>query len=238
MREPGKTDGGHGPAPGGPAPVTLTSASSGAAMPAPVRGARARSPIAAARVERGRVAQPNGVWGMALFMCAEATIFGGLIATYFYLDFGAKSWPPAGVARPATLVPSLLTGVLVAMSVPLALASRRAQAGATMPCAVAIAAAMAVQCAYVAYQLHLFVDELHKFGPRGSAYGSIYYTLLGVHHAHVIVGVLLSAGTLVLLAGSGLTNYRLIGVRALALYWHVVNALAIAVLLTQLSPSL
>jgi heme/copper-type cytochrome/quinol oxidase subunit 3 len=207
--------------------------------PDPLRGADASDPPAVARVDRERAAQPNGWWGMALFLSAEATLFGGLIATYFYLDFGARAgWPPAGISRPATLVPSILTACLVATSLPMALAARRARAGASAPSAAAIALAMAVQCGYVVYQMHLFVDELHKFGPQGSAYGSIYYTLLGVHHAHVIVGVLLSAATLGWLAVSGLTNYRLIGVRALALYWHVVNALAVAVLLTQLSPSL
>ena len=36
----------------------------------------------------------------------------------------------------------------------------------------------------------------------------------------------------------GLTNYRLIGVRAVALYWCFVNVAAIVVVLTQLSPSL
>jgi cytochrome c oxidase subunit I+III len=194
---------------------------------------------AATRTARQRTAQPNGWWGMALFLCAEATIFGGLIASYFYLDFGARTgWPPAGIARPATLVPSILTAVLVLTSVPMAVAARRALRGARGACAGAIALAVAVQTGYVAYQLHLFVDELHKFSPRGSAYGSIYYTLLAVHHAHVIVGILIGAGMLIWLARGSLSNYRVTGVRSLALYWHVVNALAVAVLLTQLSPSL
>jgi hypothetical protein len=36
----------------------------------------------------------------------------------------------------------------------------------------------------------------------------------------------------------GLTNYWLVGVRALAIFWYVVAALAVPVLLTQLTPSL
>jgi heme/copper-type cytochrome/quinol oxidase subunit 3 len=39
-------------------------------------------------------------------------------------------------------------------------------------------------------------------------------------------------------AVGGLNNYRLIGVRAVSLYWYVVNVLAVLVVLTQLSPSL
>jgi heme/copper-type cytochrome/quinol oxidase subunit 3 len=40
------------------------------------------------------------------------------------------------------------------------------------------------------------------------------------------------------IAFAGLNNYRLIGLRATALYWHVVNVLAVLVVLTQLAPSL
>ena len=36
----------------------------------------------------------------------------------------------------------------------------------------------------------------------------------------------------------GLNNYWFIGVRGVALYWHVVNVVAILVVFTQLSPSL
>jgi hypothetical protein len=39
-------------------------------------------------------------------------------------------------------------------------------------------------------------------------------------------------------ARKGLTNYWLTATRALALYWYVINGLAVLVLLTQLSPSL
>jgi len=51
---------------------------------------------AAAPVER-QVARPNGWWGMAVFVATEATLFGTLIGSYFYLRFHAVEWPPAGV---------------------------------------------------------------------------------------------------------------------------------------------
>jgi heme/copper-type cytochrome/quinol oxidase subunit 3 len=54
----------------------------------------------------------------------------------------------------------------------------------------------------------------------------------------VVLGVLLDAVVLAYVGLRGLTNYWLIGVRNLALFWHVVNFLAILVVLTQLSPSL
>lgn len=175
---------------------------------------------------------------MALFLAAETMLFSGLIASYFYLDFRALRWPPAGIRPPEALDPCILTAVLVATSVPIALAARRARTGDRRGTITMIALAALVQSGYLAYQLHQFVAELHTLHPQGSAYASAYFALLGLHHAHVLLGVLLDLGLLFWLTVSELSDYRVTGVRAVALYWHVINVIAVAVLLTQLSPSL
>lgn len=196
------------------------------------------SVAATARVTTPRRSQPLGIWGMALFLCAETMLFAGLISSYFYLDFRARRWPPLGVAHPEVLGPSILTGVLVATSVPIALAARHARAGQLRGTIWTIALAALVQCGYLAYQVHQFVGELHTLHPQSGAYASAYFALLGLHHAHVLLGILLDLGLLFWLSVSGLSDYRVTGVRALALYWYVINAIAIAVLFTQISPSL
>ncbi|MGH2864613.1 MAG: cytochrome c oxidase subunit 3 [Solirubrobacteraceae bacterium] len=175
---------------------------------------------------------------MALFLCAETMLFAGLISSYFYLNFRAPRWPPAGVALPEVLDPAILTAVLVASSLPMALAAHHAKAGALRGTVTMIATAAVVQSGYLAYQLHHFVGELHTVHPQSSAYASAYIALIGLHHAHVLLGILLDLGLLFWLGFSGLSDYRLTGVRAVALYWHVVNVIAIAVLLTEISPSL
>ena len=175
---------------------------------------------------------------MVLFVCAEVTLFGTLIATYFYLNFNAPHWPPLGIERPSVTLPAVATAMLVLTSIPIALAARAALAGARRPAVLLLASAMAVQCGYLAWQIVLFSEDLGRFSPKASAYGSIYFTLLAAHHAHVLLGILFDVSLLWWLLRDGLTNYRLTGVRATALYWHVVNVLAVLVLLTQLSPSL
>jgi cytochrome c oxidase subunit I+III len=181
---------------------------------------------------------PAGMWGMALFVCAETMLLAGLIASYFYLNFRAHHWPPPGLPLPKTLDPSILTAVLVATSIPMWLAARHAQREEQGRTVGMIALAAFVQAGYLAFQLHELVVELQTVHPQHSAYASAYITLLATHHAHVLVGVLLDLGLLFWLARSRLTGYRVTGVRAVALYWHVVNAIAVAVLLTALSPSL
>jgi heme/copper-type cytochrome/quinol oxidase subunit 3 len=192
----------------------------------------------AAQVARRRKSAPNGLWGMALFLCSEITIFGTMIATYFYLRSDARRWPPAGIKPPSVTLPLIATGVLLLTSIPMFLASRAARRGAPRAVVGLLSLAFVVQCCYLAAQILLFRHDLNQFRPQDTAYGSIYFTLLAAHHAHVLLGLLLDAVVIGYVVRRGLRNYWLIGVRGVAIYWHVVNFLAILVVLTQLSPSL
>jgi len=191
----------------------------------------------AARIDRSRAARPNGWWGMAIFVATEATLFGTLIGTYFYLRFTNPSWPPPGVPEPKVLAPLLLTAALVATSIPVQVAYNAARRDRVRLAQLALILALVVQAAYLVLQLRLFVDDLDAFSPNASSYASIYFTLLGAHHFHVVVGMLLEAWLVIRLV-SGLTRYRLVGLQATAFYWHFVNVLAVVVVLTQVSPAL
>ncbi len=181
-------------------------------------------------------AQPNGWWGMAVFLSSEAALFGSVIGTYFYLRVTSPQWPQSGIAPPAAMLPLALTGVLVASCLPMWCASRAARRDRRGAALAWIGLAMALQAGYLAAQIVSYVGDLGDFSPTTNAYGSIYFTMLGLHHAHVAVGLALDLWLLLRLAG-GLTSYRLVAVRAVSLYWYVIAAVAVAVVLTQVSPS-
>jgi heme/copper-type cytochrome/quinol oxidase subunit 3 len=178
-----------------------------------------------------------GWWGMALFVAAEATLFGVLVATYFYLRFKNLEWPPQGIPEPRLGVPLVLLGVLLVTSVPMQLALRAANARRLGAARLLLGLASIVQAGYFAMQVHEYAGDLGRFAPADHAYASIYYTLLGADHAHVALGLLLDLWLLAKLA-RGLTRYRLNALSAITFYWHAVNVLTIAVTLTILSPSL
>lgn len=178
-----------------------------------------------------------GWWGMALFVAAEATLFGVLVATYFYLRFKNLEWPPQGIPEPKLGVPLVLLGVLLVASVPMQLALRAANARRLGAARLLLGLASIVQAGYFAMQVHEYAGDLGRFAPADHAYASIYYTLLGADHAHVALGLLLDLWLLAKLA-RGLTRYRLNALSAITFYWHAVNVLTIAVTLTILSPSL
>ncbi len=188
--------------------------------------------------DRERRAQPSGWWGMVLFLCSEATLFGTLIGSYFYLNFGARRWPPPPIKAPEIAGPAIATAVLVGTVPLMAAAAAAARGGRQWSALRWISFALLVQTAYLAAQVLLIRHDLRQFTPQGTAYGSIYFTLLFAHHAHVLFGLLLDGVLLYKVARHGLTDYWLIGVRGLALYWYVVAGLAAVVLFTVLSPSL
>lgn len=187
-------------------------------------------------IERGR-AQPSGWWGAILLIASETCLFGCLIASYFYLRFDSDTWPPAGIEKPSVVLPLAFTAMLIATALPLFLAVREAQAGRGRRAWWLILLATAVQATYLGLQIDLFVADIDKFGPSGTAYASAYFALLGLHHAHVAAGIAIGVFLLARTAG-GLTAYRVTGIRILALYWYFVAAMAVPVVLTQLYPSL
>ena len=209
---------------------------SGEATPV-TRSMEATVPAAAAAVQRRRRAFPNAWWGVALLIATEAALLLCMIATYFYLQSKSRHWPPPGIEDPKVALPLILTAGLLVTSVPMALAYRSAVAGRVAAARWWIVIAVTIQSAYLGLQISELISDIDKVHATSTSYGSIFLVMLGSHHAHVAIGILLSLGILAKLV-SGLTNYRLTGLRAIALYWHFVNATAVLVVLTQISPSL
>jgi cytochrome c oxidase subunit III len=182
-----------------------------------------------AAVLAGRRLGPSvAFWGMAMLVASEVTLFGTFIGTYYYLRFGSPHWPPAGTPEPRVVVPLIMVGILAAASLPMQLAARAARRGGLWAARFLLVWALVVQSGYLAYEIHDYVDQLHRSVPQDNAYSSIYYTLLGADHAHVAVGILLVVWLLWKLA-RGLTMYRLNAVQVVAVYWHAVNLLTLIV---------
>jgi heme/copper-type cytochrome/quinol oxidase subunit 3 len=190
--------------------------------------------IARARSRRGPSA---AVLGMAMFVATEATLFAIMIGTYFYLRFKNLHWPPPGVPEPKVLVPLALLVLLMATSVPVQLAARAGREGRLRATRGFLILALVVQAVYLGAAVHQYVGDLKHFGPRGHAYGSIYYVLLGADHVHVGIGILFSTWLIAKLV-RGLTLYRYNALQAIALYWHAVIVLTVIVTLTVISPAL
>jgi len=176
-------------------------------------------------------------WGMAMVIASEVTLFGTFIGSYYYLRFSSPHWPPPHTPEPRVVVPLIMCGILATTSLPMFLAARAARRGGLWAARFLLVWALVVQCGYLVYEIHDYVDQLHRSTPQDNAYGSIYYTLLGADHAHVGVGIVLVVWLLWKLT-RGLTMYRLNAVQVVAFYWHAVNLLTLIVIGVLLSATI
>jgi heme/copper-type cytochrome/quinol oxidase subunit 3 len=183
---------------------------------------------------RGRRGASLSIWGMAMFVASETTLFGAFIGTYYYLRFKTVHWPPLGTPQPEVVIPLILVAVLSTTSVPMQLAVFAARAGRLWSTRLLIGLALLVQSGYFGYEVHDLQHQLQTSQPQDNAYSSIYYVLLGADHAHVFLGLLLNLWLLWKLA-KGLTMYRLNALQAVTFYWHAVNVITWLVIGTLLS---
>jgi heme/copper-type cytochrome/quinol oxidase subunit 3 len=169
------------------------------------------------------------LWGMAMLIASEATLFGTFIGSYYYLRFSTHHWPPAGTPEPRVVVPLILAGTLATTSLPMQLAAMAARRAHVWSTRFLLVWALVVQVGYLVYEVHDYAHQLHHSVPQDNAYSSIYYTLLGADHVHVAVGIVLVVWLLWKLV-RGLTTYRLNAIQAVAFYWHAVNLLTLIVI--------
>ena len=186
-----------------------------------------------ARGSARRPARPRG-GGWSILVASEATLFGAFVGTYFYLRFKTAHLAARGIPS-RLVVPLILSPACVATSLPMQLASQAARAGrlgADAPPrrssrSSSSPATSPTRCTTTS------TSSTHRTSRR-DAYSSIYYTLLGADHAHVLVGALFSLWLLAKLA-RGLTTYRVNAVQAITFYWHAVNVITLVVIGTLLS---
>jgi heme/copper-type cytochrome/quinol oxidase subunit 3 len=187
-------------------------------------------PAAAAEMPSGRTV---GWWGMVLFITTEAALFAALFASYFYLRFANPGpWPPPGIQPPDLVSPLIMTGLLLASGAPMSLANRQIRRGRVGWAVLGLLATFALGSAFLALGSVDFADKLSTFSMKSNAYGTLYYSISGLHDFHVLVGVLMLVFLLVGVARSQYGPKRYERVRLVALYWYFVLVVWVPTLLT------
>jgi heme/copper-type cytochrome/quinol oxidase subunit 3 len=175
-------------------------------------------------------------WGMLGMIAIEGAAFALLAVAYIYLRTRVPNWPPAA-APPALLWGTLNLVLMLLAAVPNEITKRAANRmdgrRAMWWLAVCIVWALGL-CAIRALEftaLNVWWDT--------NAYGSIVWTLLGYHTAHLITDV---ADSIVLFWFAGrrpLDGRRLVDISENAVYWYFVIAAWIPVyLLLYVAPRL
>jgi heme/copper-type cytochrome/quinol oxidase subunit 3 len=182
-----------------------------------------------------------GWWGMALFIATEATVFGLLIASYWYLRFrSGPVWPPDGVEAPKIGLPLVMSAILWSSSVPVHVAHSAIRKGRAGMLRFGLLLGFLLGLAFLALELGVdYPEALSKHPPSSGAYGSLYFGLTGLHAVHVIVGLCMSLWVQVRAWRGAFDRHRHVTVQNFTMYWHFVDVVWLFVLATvYLAPRL
>ncbi|HEV7395251.1 MAG TPA: cytochrome c oxidase subunit 3 [Pyrinomonadaceae bacterium] len=164
-------------------------------------------------------------WGNNFLLAIETSMFGILIATYFYLRQNIDPWPPplAQLTAPLNPLPDLGYGtanviLLLLSCIPMIWVDRSARRGSQANTQRGLVICLLL--AFVAIILRSFEFGAVKFRWDSNAYGSVVWFILGMHLLHLVT---LTCETM-LLAGWSLTREfdmkHRVDITALAVYWY------------------
>ncbi|HEY7064797.1 MAG TPA: cytochrome c oxidase subunit 3 [Chloroflexota bacterium] len=182
-------------------------------------------------------ARATGWWGMVLLVATEATLFACLLTSYFYLRASNATWPLGDIEKPSLLLPGILTVILLSSSAPMHWAERSIRRGDGGRLALGLAISFLLGATFLSLQVIEYSRE--SFTPQTNAYGSLFFTITGLHGAHVLIGLLMSAVVQLRTWLGQFTARRHLAVQNVALYWHFVDAVWVFVFLSlYVSPHL
>ena len=158
-------------------------------------------------------------WGTIGIIAIEGMMFAVLIMSYLYLKGRSPHWPP-GVFPPDLLWGTVNTLVLLASTIPNHLAKKAAERLSLrtlrgwMAVALVFGVAFNIIRIFEFQSLNVWFDE--------NAYGSIVWTLLGFHTAHILTDFIDSAVLLALLFIGPIEESHLVDASDNSMYWYFV----------------
>jgi heme/copper-type cytochrome/quinol oxidase subunit 3 len=175
-------------------------------------------------VEAG--ARRPGAWGMALLIATEASLFGYLLFSYFYVAALSRgAWPPEGPPDLRLALPNTI--VLLASSGTMYWAESGIRLGRTGRLRIGLAVTLLLGALFLTVQGIEYAQN--PLRPTTNAYGSLFFTVTGFHSAHVAVGLLMIAVVTLRALLSHFRTGRHEAVTYVSWYWHFVDVVWLAV---------
>ncbi len=175
-------------------------------------------PVPAVQPKRGR---GTAKWGMAVMIMTEATIFAGLIGSYFFVRAAAHEWPPHPIEPPELRTIGMFSIILLGSSVPMVWAEHAIRKGHQARLRLGLALTFLMGTVFFGFQIIEYMEL--DFGIRDNVYGSLFYGITGLHGAHVVVGLLMIAMLMVKAWMGKFSKERHLTVEMVGLYWHFVD---------------
>jgi cytochrome c oxidase subunit III len=168
--------------------------------------------------------------GMLLFIISEIMLFGAFFTAYFFIRVvGEVEWPAAGEHLPVAIA-GVNTAILLSSSFTMHWALEGARNENRAALKLGILTTFLLGLTFLTIQVNEYVHL--GFAPGDNAQGTIFYSLTGLHGAHVFVGLTLLAFATIRAFRGHYSAKEHRGVEVPGIYWHFVDIMWIFVFST------
>jgi cytochrome c oxidase subunit III len=173
--------------------------------------------------------QPSrGMVGMTCLVIAESAIFIIFVVAYLYYIGKSLSGP---TPREVLELPIFATICLLSSSITVHFAVHDLWANRVQRCAAWLAATVLLGAIFIASTAYEWYDLIYHHGLtiRTNLFGTTFYSLVGLHASHVIVGLVMLLVALIFAVRRQVTSHHAERLEVLSVYWHFVDAVWVVV---------
>jgi len=168
--------------------------------------------------------------GMLLFIISEVMVFGAFFTAYFFIRVAqGDPWPAPGTKLPVE-VAGVNTAILVSSSMTLHWAQEAIKRGNRFALKAGILTTFLLGCTFLFIQINEYANI--GFAPQDHAQQTIFYSLTGLHGAHVFIGLLLLLFVTIRSFRGHYSPEECRGVEVPGIYWHFVDIMWLIVYTT------
>jgi cytochrome c oxidase subunit III len=168
--------------------------------------------------------------GMLLFIISEVMIFGAFFTAYFFIRVvNHDPWPAAGMKLPEA-VAGINTLILVSSSLTIHWALVSIKRGNRFGLRAGMTATFLLGFTFLVVQINEYIHV--GFAGRDSAQATVFYSLTGLHGAHVFIGLCLLLMVTIRSYKGHFSQEEHRGMEVPGIYWHFVDIMWIVVYTT------
>jgi cytochrome c oxidase subunit III len=170
----------------------------------------------------------RGVVGMACLILAEAAIFIIFVVAYVYYIGRSLSGP---TPRQVLDIPIISTVCLLSSSITVHFAVETLRHAKVRVCSLWLAATVLLGAIFLSFTAREWYTLIYHHGLtiRTNLFGTTFYSLVGLHASHVVVGLFMLSLALIFSLTGALSVHHSERLNVLSYYWHFVDAVWVIV---------
>ena len=173
---------------------------------------------------------PAPVLGMLLFIISEVMVFGAFFTAYFFIRIAeGEPWPAHGTKLPVQ-VAGVNTLILVSSSFTIHWAQSAIRKGNRFGLKAGMLTTLLLGSTFLFVQINEYANI--GFAPQDGAQETVFYSLTGLHGAHVLIGLTLLLIVTIRSFRGHYSPEQHRGVEVPGIYWHFVDIMWLIVYTT------